>query len=89
MREQHYAYKIIPGDHQVVCSPAPIIELKMLDLLNKIHMDRMGGIYWVFKKLDGSAAEPLCIVDCDNNRIYYHFSGLVDDLDETITKLNH
>lgn len=87
MKEKHYAYKINSNTTELVCTHAGIEEEKMLDLLKDIQKDKDKGIFWIFKQRDHQAKEPLCVVDCVAQRIYYHYSGDVEKLDDMIKKL--
>lgn len=89
MKEQHFGYKITSIDAGVNFASAPLSEERMLDLLTKISLDNGEGLYWIFKKFGDAPQEPLCIVDCETHRIYYHFSGIVDNLHDAIGKLKH
>lgn len=60
---------------------------KMLDLLKEIKSQNYDGLFWVFKQFDNHAQEKPCIIDCEHQRIYYHYSGEVEDLDATIKHL--
>ena len=64
-------------------------EDKMLDLLKEIRDTHARGIYWIFKQLNGKPQEALGIIDCEHNRIYYHYSGEVEDIEHTMQKLGH
>lgn len=88
MKEKHYAYKITSKSSGILCTHSEIEEDKMLDLLKDIKQSGSQGIYWIFKQLDNQPKEPLCIIDCDHQRIYYHYSGDVEDIDATIQKLS-
>ena len=87
MKEQHFAYKITGQSSGLTCSYAEIEEDKMLDLLKEIQNQDHDGVYWVFKQLKDKPKEQLCIIDCKHQRIYYHHSGEVDNIDEVIKKL--
>lgn len=87
MKEKHFAYKITSNNAGLVCTHSEIEEDKMLDLLQEIKDEHAEGIYWIFKQLDGKPKQKLCIIDCDHKRIYYHYSGEVDELDDAIKKL--
>lgn len=87
MKEKHFAYKIISNSSGLVSTCAEIEEDKMLDLLKLIDKDNTIGLYWIFKQLDNKLHEPLCIIDCTHKRVYYHYSGDVEDLEKTIKKL--
>lgn len=88
MKEHHYAYKIIGGSTDLVCTKSEFTEDRMLDLLQEIKDSRPDGLFWIFKQLDNQEREPLCLIDCAQQRIYYHYSGDVEDLSETIEKLS-
>ncbi|KTD18811.1 Uncharacterised protein [Legionella lansingensis] len=88
MKEKHYAYKVISKSSGLVCTQAEFTEDKMLDLLIDIQKNRSEGIYWILKQRDDQAQEPLCIIDCYHNRIYYHYSGEVEEIATTIKKLS-
>lgn len=88
MKEKHYAYKISRDASGIVCTQYEFEEDKMVDLLKDILEKNNNGIYWIFKALDGKPQEALCIIDCSRNRIYYHYSGEVEDIQETIKKLS-
>jgi len=88
MKEKYFAYKITRESSDLVCTHSEFEEDKMLDLLKEIKQLHATGIYWIFKQLDGRAQEALCIIDCSNNRIYYHYSGDVEDIDVTIKRLS-
>lgn len=89
MKEKHFAYKISRDVSGLVCTQSEFEEDKMLDLLNDIHNSQATGIYWIFKQLNGKPREALCIIDCEHNRIYYHYSGEVENVEQTIHKLSH
>lgn len=86
--ENHIAYKIIKDSTGLVCTQSEFEKDKMLDLLKEIQQVDSKGIYWIFKQLNGKPQEALCIIDCSHNRIYYHYSGEVDNIEDTIKKLN-
>lgn len=88
MKETHFAYKISRETEELVCTHYEIAEDKMLDLLQEIKEKHAKGIYWIFKQLNGKPQEALCIIDCEHNRIYYHYSGEVEELDDVIGKLS-
>lgn len=89
MKEKHFAYKVTSQASGLVCTQAEFEEAKMLDLLKDIlQKDHAKGIYWILKQREDEAQEPLCIIDCYHNRIYYHYSGEVDDIASTIQKLS-
>lgn len=87
MKEKHFAYKITSDAQGVVWTHTEFSEDKMLDLLKDIEQANSEGIYWIFKQRDNLPKEPLCLIDCANKRIYYHYSGDVEDIDTTIKKL--
>ncbi|KTD64847.1 hypothetical protein [Legionella spiritensis] len=88
MKENHFGYKITADNtSSLVCTYAEIEEDKMLDLLKDIKRENKDGIYWIFKQIDDQPKEQLCIIDCKHQRIYYHYSGEVDDIDDAIRKL--
>lgn len=88
MTVKHIAYRIVPNVDGLVCTHSQFEEDKMLDLLYEIQQSQCEGLYWVFKQPDNQTREPLCIIDCQNNRIYYHFSGNVEAISNVIQKLN-
>lgn len=88
MKEQHFAYKISRDASGIVCSQFQFEEEKMLDLLIEIQEQHYQGIYWIFKQIQGKPHEALSIIDCGHNRIYYHYSGEVEEIGETIKKLS-
>ncbi|KTD07751.1 hypothetical protein [Legionella jamestowniensis] len=88
MKEKHFAYKVTSQDSGLVCTQAEFEENKMLDLLKEIQQKHIEGIYWIFKQREDEEQEPLCIIDCYHNRIYYHYSGEVEDITSTIKKLS-
>lgn len=88
MKEKHFAYKISRDSTGLVCNQSEFEEDKMLDVLKDIHNTDTKGIYWIFKQLNGKPQEALCIIDCEHNRIYYHYSGEVESLEDTIKKLS-
>ncbi len=88
MKEKHFAYKIIRDPSGLVCQQSEFEEDKMLDLLKEILEVHAKGIYWIFKQLNGKPKEALCIIDCEHNRIYYHYSGEVEDIRRTLKKLS-
>ncbi len=89
MTEKHFAYKITRDNSGLVCTQSEFEEDKMLDVLKDIQGTHNKGIYWIFKQLNGKPQEALCIIDCEHNRIYYHYSGEVEDIQDTINKLSH
>ncbi|ASQ47477.1 hypothetical protein [Legionella clemsonensis] len=88
MKEKHFAYKVTSHAAGLVCTQAEFEENKMLDLLKEIQQNQVDGIYWILKQRNDEAQEPLCIIDCYHNRIYYHYSGEVEDITSTIEKLS-
>ncbi len=89
MKEKHYAYKVTLASSGLVCTHSEIEEDKMLDLLKEIKNDHSEGIFWIFKQFGDQPKEPLCIIDCPHKRIYYHYSGEVEELKDAIEKLSH
>lgn len=89
MKEKHFAYKITRGTCGFLYPHFELQNEKMVDLLKEIESQHYDGIFWVFKQFNNESQEQLCIVDCSKNRIYYHFSGEVEDLQTTINKLEH
>ena len=89
MKEKHFAYKISRDASALVCTQFEFEEDTMVDLLKEIRETQAEGIYWIFKQLDGQPQEALCIVDCEHNRIYYHYSGEVEDIVVTMRKLGY
>ncbi|KTD17851.1 hypothetical protein [Legionella jordanis] len=87
MKERHYAYKVTSEASGLVCTQAEFEEARMLDLLIEIQNNHREGLYWILKQRDSQEKEPLCIIDCYHNRIYYHYSGEVEDIASTIQKL--
>jgi hypothetical protein len=88
MNEKHFAYKISKDISGLVCSHHEFEEDMMLDLLKDIEEKHSEGIYWIFKQLQGKPQEALAIIDCSKSRIYYHYSGEVEPIAETIEKLS-
>jgi hypothetical protein len=88
MKEQHFAYKITEAPSSVICTHAELEEENMLDLLIEIQNEHPDGIFWIFKQFGDLPKEPLSIIDCAHNRIYYHYSGEVEKLTEAIKKLS-
>lgn len=88
MTEKHFAYKITKNAADLVCQHEEFEEDKMLELLKDIQQLPPKGIYWIFKQIDGKPQEALAIIDCAHQRIYYHYSGEVEDINETINKLS-
>lgn len=89
MKEKHFAYKITHGSSGLICTHTEIEEDKMLDLLKEIQQKYSEGIFWIFKQFGDQPREELCIIDCPNKRVYYHYSGEVDELQDAINKLSH
>jgi hypothetical protein len=87
MKERHFAYKITNNASGLVCTYSEIEEDNMLDLLKEIQNNYSEGIFWIFKQFGDQPKEQLCIIDCPKKRIYYHHSGEVEDLKDTIAKL--
>ena len=88
MRETHFAYKIVKESATLVCSQFEFESDKMIEVLKEIQKTQSKGIYWIFKQLSGKPQEALCIIDCAHNRIYYHYSGEVEAIDQTIQRLD-
>jgi hypothetical protein len=88
MIEKHFAYKISQDSKGIICSHSEFEEDKMVDLLKEIKLANSVDIYWIFKQRDQEPKEPLCIIDCHYQRIYYHYSGDVENIDEMIKKLS-
>lgn len=88
MKEKHFAYKITEGLSNLVCTHSEIEEDKMVDLLKEIQNEHAQGLFWIFKQFDNRPKEALCIIDCAKNRIYYHYSGEVEDFQQAIKKLS-
>ncbi|HCW6743934.1 TPA: hypothetical protein OX049_000546 [Legionella pneumophila] len=88
MKEKHFAYKITLSSTGLVCTHSEIEENKMIDLLKEIKSDDSQAIFWIFKQFDMQPKEQLGIIDCSKNRIYYHYSGEVEEIDEAIEKLS-
>ena len=87
IKEIHYAYRITNSTSGLVCTYSEFEEDKMIDLLLDIKKSAIKDIFWVFKKRDSSPEEPICIIDGPYNRIYFHYSGEVEQLDDVIKKL--
>ncbi|WP_133129474.1 hypothetical protein [Legionella yabuuchiae] len=87
MKERHFAYKISREPGGLICTHFEFEEDRMLDVLETIHDSESKGIYWIFKQLDGKPQEALSIIDCEHRRIYFHYSGEVESLEEVIKKL--
>lgn len=88
MKEKHFAYKITKDASGLVCKQSEFEEDKMLDLLKEIKGTQAQGIYWIFKQMNGKPQEALCIIDCEHDRIYFHYSGDVENIEYTIEKLS-
>jgi hypothetical protein len=88
MKEMHYAYKISNEPTGLVCTQFEFEEGKMLDLLKDIQKLNTKGMYWIMKQFNGQPKTPLCIIDCEHNRIYYHHSGEVEGIEEMIQRLS-
>lgn len=88
MKEKHYAYKVTCSASGLVCNQAQFEADKMLSLLKEIQEHQPEGLYWILKERDGQGREPLCIIDCYHQRIYYHYSGEVENISATISKLS-
>ncbi|MCL5271852.1 MAG: hypothetical protein M1486_00740 [Gammaproteobacteria bacterium] len=87
MKERHIAYQITEAPSSLMCTHAEIEEDRMLDLLIEIQNEHPDGIFWIFKQFGDLPKEPLSIIDCTHNRIYYHYSGEVEELSDAIRKL--
>ncbi|HAT8620630.1 TPA: hypothetical protein JA993_00400 [Legionella pneumophila] len=88
MKEKHFAYKITLSSTGLVCTHSEIEENRMIDLLKEIKNDDSQAIFWIFKQFDKQPKEQPGIIDCTQNRIYYHYSGEVEKIDEAIEKLS-
>lgn len=88
MKEHHFVYKIVGGNGDLVCSHSEFEEDDMLTLLSEVKRSYKEGLLWVFKQFDNQKREPLSIIDCAHQRIYYHHSGDVETVEEAITKLS-
>lgn len=88
MKEKHFAYKITHESHDAIMTHFEFEEDKMLDLLKDIQKAGTSGIYWIVKQRDAQPGEPLCIIDSTHQRIYYHHSGDVEDINDMIRKLS-
>lgn len=87
MKETHYAY-LLQRDTDGFVAPRFVLQTeKMFDLLKEISSNHHEGLFWVFKQFDAMPQEPLCIIDCAPARIYYHYSGEVEDLKQTMIRL--
>ncbi|AWN75004.1 hypothetical protein LEAN103870_18285 [Legionella anisa] len=89
MKEQHYAYKITHGTSGMNCPHSTLEKDRMVDLLKEIESQHNEGIFWIFKQFGDQPQEPLCIIDCSKKRIYFHYSGEVEDLKNAIANLSH
>ncbi len=89
MKEQHYAYKITHGTSGLNCPHSALKNDRMVDLLKEIENQHSEGVFWIFKQFDNQPQEPLCIIDCLKKRIYFHYSGEVEDLKDAIANLSH
>lgn len=89
MKEKHYAYKITHSASGLNCPHSALENDKMVDLLKEIESQHVDGFFWVFKQFGDQPQEPLCIIYCTKKRIYFHYSGEVDDLEVAITNLSH
>ncbi|MBI2785525.1 MAG: hypothetical protein HYX60_04135 [Legionella longbeachae] len=89
MKEIHYAYKITHDASGLKCPHSALENAKMVDLLKEIEKQHSDGIFWIFKQFGNQPQEALCIIDCSKKRIYFHYSGEVDDLDKAIASLSH
>lgn len=89
MKETHFAYKITHSISHLNCSSQPIEEEKMVNLLELIEKDHSECIYWIFKQINDQPKQKLCLVDSSINKIFYHYSGEVEELGATIEKLKH
>ena len=89
MKEKHYAYKITPYTSGLNCPHSVLQNDKMIGLLKEIESQHSDGIFWIFKQSNEQPQEALCIVDCEKKRIYFHYSGEVENLNDTIANLNH
>lgn len=89
MKENHFAYKVTRGSCGFLYPHFELQKEKMVDLLSEIEKQHYDGLFWVFKQFNNNPQEQLCIIDCTNNRIYYHFSGEVENLQDTIKRLTH
>lgn len=87
MKEIHYAYRVSHEPEGIACTQRQIEADKMLDLLLDIKKSKPKGLYWVFKQIDGQPQEALSIIDCEHQRIYFHYSGDVFSIDDVIQKL--
>ncbi|MBA2648956.1 MAG: hypothetical protein H0U75_05010 [Legionella sp.] len=89
MKEKHFAFKITAGHSNLICTHSEIEEDKMLDLLKEIQDKHKDGLFWIFKQFENGPKEQLCIIDCAANRIYFHYSGEVESIQDAIEKLSH
>lgn len=88
MKEHHFVYKIVGGNSDLVCSHSEFQEDDMLTLLTEVKQSYKEGLLWIFKQFDNKKREPLSIIDCAHQRIYYHYSGDVEPIDHAIKKLS-
>jgi hypothetical protein len=88
MKERHFAYKITKDSSGLICTHAEFAKDRMVDLLKEVKDSNFDGIYWIFKQLDDHPKEQLCIIDSSHGRIYYHYSGEVEDINDLIKKLS-
>ena len=89
MKEKHFAYKIARNTKGLECTQSEFEADKMVDLLKEIRDVHASGICWIFKQLNGKPQQAICIIDCEQNRIYYHYSGEVEAIEHTIQKLSN
>lgn len=89
MKEKHYAYKITHGTSGLNCPHSALEKDRMVDLLKEIEIQHHDGIFWIFKQFGDQPQEALCIIDCSKKRIYFHYSGEVENLKEAIANLSH
>ncbi|KTD09102.1 hypothetical protein Lgra_2337 [Legionella gratiana] len=89
MKEKHYAYKITHHALGLNCPHSALENDKMVDLLKEIESQHHDGVFWVFKQFGDQPQEALCLIDCSKKRIYFHYSGEVEDLQKAITNLSH
>ncbi len=87
MKEKHYAYKISHGASGLTCPHLALEKDRMVDLLKEIENQHHDGLFWVFKQFGDQPQEALCLIDCTKKRIYFHYSGEVEDLHDAITNL--
>ena len=88
MIEKHFAYKITSDAKGLICTHSEFEEDKMVDLLKQIQLASTESVYWIFKQRGTEPKEPLCLIDCKYKRIYYHYSGDVEDIDSVVQKLS-